>query len=129
MKNPLRHYHKWTEIILGHGKTAKLRRCACGTEETYMLDRTKKAFVWVPGNFLEDTESPIFVMAGTYETWLKAAQFLNDEFHGVEVRRIEGENDFEEMLKIITPRIFLTEDWIDCEYAANPRFRAILMYR
>jgi len=128
MKNPLSHYHRWDTIVLGYGKAAKLRRCACGVEETYILDRTKKAFVWVLGNFLEDTASPIFVMAGTYETWLEAAQFLNDTFQGTEVRRIEGEYDFDEMLRIITPRIFLTEDWINCEFTASPKFRKILMF-
>jgi hypothetical protein len=95
-----------------------------------MLDRTKKAFVWVPGNFLEDDKSPIFVIAGTYETWLKSAQELNDLMgKDVEVRRVEGEYDLDEMLRLITPRIYLTEDWTESEIVSSPKLRLILMYR
>jgi len=129
MKNPLRHYHTWSEIVIGHGLAAKLRICKCGYQETFLFDRTKHAFVWTPGNFLEDYTSHIFVVAGTYETWLKSVQFLNDTFKDTEVRRIEGEYDLNEMLKLIVPRIYLTEDWFESDLISNPKLRVILMYR
>ena len=123
------HRHQWKEVVLGHGTVAKMRRCSCGYSETYIFERTKHAFVWVPGNFLEN-EGPVFVISGSFESWLKNAQSINEEFgKEVEVRRVEGEADLDAMLNLITPRIFLTEDWFQSDLIDNPKFRALLMYR
>lgn len=124
------HYHMFTTVILGYGTTAKLRRCEfCRYEETFIFERTKHAFVWAPGNFLEN-EGPVFVISGSYESWLKNAQSINEEFgKEVEVRRVEGEADLDVMLNLITPRIFLTEDWFQSDLVDNPKLRVLLMFR
>ena len=127
----LLHYHCWDDIILGHGLAAKLRRCStCGREETFMFDRTKHAFVWTPGNFMEDDRSPVFIVAGNHESWLKNAQVINETYgKETEVIRVAGEANLDLMLSLITPRIFLAEDWFLSDLIENPKLRAILMYR
>ena len=79
---------------------------------------------------MEDDRSPVFIIAGSHESWLKNAQVIN-ETYGKEtaVIRVVGEANLDLMLSLITPRIFLAEDWFLSDLVENPKLRAILMYR
>lgn len=121
----IRHSHKWTLYSgSGFGRVYKLRHCEdpdCNIYETYMYDISKKALVWVPGNFFEDTSSPIYIIAESHEAFIEVVNQLPEEMQK-DCLNVRNASDLDLMKQYHQPRWIPAKDWKETALSDRSEF-------
>lgn len=119
--------HQWTVY---HGSQLSfaraLRVCNCGARETLMYDHSKGKMVWVPGNFLEDINSPVFIVAQTHEEMRRILHQvpLKDPYF-----QVKSVSDLLLMKKYHCPRFVLARDWKETDISDTEDFARLMVLR
>ncbi len=128
------HRHDWL-VFTGSGldKATNLRICKdpnCNRHETRMYDITRQESVWVEGNFFENIQSPIFIVAETVEAYREAIQQIStEEEKSIPVMWVKDAADLDNMRRQKHPRFFLASDWKDTVLSDSDEFRILMMTR
>lgn len=126
------HIHRY-EVFggsgLGNGLNFKVCRApGCSHCETQMYDFSKNEYVWVEGNFVENIETPVFIIAEEFIEYKKVIQYI--PAHAANATRLaRTTTDLEEMKKYRSPRFLLAQDYHLTDIAQMDEFRKLMVTR
>lgn len=103
-----------------------LKLCKCGHAYTKMFDLVANEAKWIEGNFFEDPNSIIFIIANGADAFMKTYNQIKEIFTDpIITQRVSGPLDIDVMTQYRKPRFILAEDWYETDILTDPRVRRL----
>lgn len=120
------HRHRWRVYPgSGFGRAQAMRFCkGCGDYETLLYDISLRHVRWVPGNYFEDINSPVFIIAEDDDVFREAVAQLPEQ---TLYYRASDVSALELMRKWPHPRFILGQDYKDTALSDTPEFLILMM--